>query len=305
MNENEIAALAGQLGCDVYPNEPLAKHTTFRIGGPCRYMISPKSAESLSELVKKANDNKIRTLLLGKGSNMLCADEGFDGVVFTLDNNFSEIKMLDSCTIYAQAGASLIKVCRFALEHGLSGLEFAYGIPGTVGGGIYMNAGAYGGEIKDVLESADAIDSDGNVHTYSANQLDFTYRKSRFAYSDEIIIGGKFKLKPAEKEAIESRMNELMNKRKEKQPLEYPNAGSTFKRPEGQFAGKLIQDSGLRGVSVGGAQVSEKHCGFVINKGGATSNDVKALISHIQKTVLENTGFRLECEIKIIPYKDI
>lgn len=303
MNYDELAALAQQLGCDVYPDEPLSKHTTFRIGGPCRYMISPKSAYALSKLVKLSNESSIRTLLLGKGSNMLCADDGYDGIIFLLDSNFSQIELIDDCTIRAQAGASLIKVCRFALEHGLTGMEFAYGIPGSVGGGIYMNAGAYGGEMKDVLSSVTAMDKNGELHTYSANQLELTYRRSRFAYSNEIIISGDFKLAFESKDIIEDKMNTLMGKRKEKQPLEFPNAGSTFKRPEGQFAGKLIQDSGLRGVSVGGAQVSEKHCGFVINRNNATSDDVKELIAHIQKTVFEKTGFQLECEVKIIPYK--
>lgn len=305
MNENEFAALAEKLGCGVYPNEPLYKHTTFHIGGPCRYMISPRSVADLSKLVRLSDENGIRTLLLGKGSNMLCADEGYDGIVILLDSNFSEITAVGDCTIRAQSGASLIKVCRFALERGLAGMEFAYGIPGSVGGGIYMNAGAYGGEMKDVLSSVTAMDRKGVLHTYPADRLELTYRRSRFAYSGEIIISGDFKLSFGEKEKIESRMNELMGRRREKQPLEYPNAGSTFKRPEGQFAGKLIQDCGLKGARFGGAQVSEKHCGFVINKDNATADDVKRLIDHIKKTVYDKTGFMLECEVRIIPYKDV
>jgi UDP-N-acetylmuramate dehydrogenase len=304
MNYNAIAALAESLGCDVYLNEPLSKHTTFRIGGSCSCMISPKSAEALSQMVKFANNNCLRTLLLGKGSNMLCDDEGFDGVVFLLDSNFSEIKKVSDNVIRADAGASLMKVCRFALDESLSGLEFAYGIPGTVGGGIYMNAGAYGGEMKDVVVSVTAMDMNGEMHTYSAEQLDFTYRRSRFSYSSEIIVSGDFRLSHGDKQSIEERMKDLMGRRKDKQPLEFPNAGSTFKRPEGQFAGKLIQDCGLRGATVGGAQVSEKHCGFVINRNNATAADVKALIKKIQDTVFENTGFELECEVKIIPYRD-
>jgi UDP-N-acetylmuramate dehydrogenase len=304
MNYNAIAALAESLGCDVYLNEPLSKHTTFRIGGSCSCMISPKSAEALSQMVKFAKENCLRTLLLGKGSNMLCDDEGFDGVVFLLDSNFSEIKKVSDNVIRADAGASLMKVCRFALDESLSGLEFAYGIPGTVGGGIYMNAGAYGGEMKDVVVSVTAMDMNGEMHTYSAEQLDFTYRRSRFSYSSEIIVSGDFRLSHGDKQSIEERMKDLMGRRKDKQPLEFPNAGSTFKRPEGQFAGKLIQDCGLRGATVGGAQVSEKHCGFVINRNNATAADVKALIKKIQDTVFENTGFELECEVKIIPYRD-
>ncbi len=303
MNEKALAALAEKLGCGVCENESLSAHTTFRTGGPCTCMIMPKSAEDLSQLVKFAAENGVRTLVMGKGSNMLCADEGFDGAVLLIGSDFSEITMLDDCTIRAQAGAAMSRLCRVALDNGLRGLEFAYGIPGTVGGGIYMNAGAYGGEMKDVLVSVTAMDRNGELHTYTPAQLELTYRRSRFSHTDEIIVSGDFKLAHGDKAEIEAKMNELMARRKDKQPLEYPNAGSTFKRPEGQFAGKLIQDCGLRGATVGGAQVSEKHCGFVINKGGATSADIKELIAHIQKTVYEKTGFHLECEVRIIPYK--
>lgn len=303
MNEKALAALAEKLGCGVCENESLSAHTTFRTGGPCTCMIMPKSAEDLSQLVKFAAENGVRTLVMGKGSNMLCADEGFDGAVLLIGSDFSEITMLDDCTIRAQAGAAMSRLCRVALDNGLRGLEFAYGIPGTVGGGIYMNAGAYGGEMKDVLVSVTAMDRNGELHTYIPAQLELTYRRSRFSHTDEIIVSGDFKLAHGDKAEIEAKMNELMARRKDKQPLEYPNAGSTFKRPEGQFAGKLIQDCGLRGATVGGAQVSEKHCGFVINKGGATSADIKELIAHIQKTVYEKTGFHLECEVRIIPYK--
>lgn len=303
MNEKALAALAENLGCGVCENEPLSAHTTFRTGGPCTCMIMPKSAEDLSQLVKFAAENGVRTLVMGKGSNMLCADEGFDGAVLLIGSDFSEITMLDDCTIRAQAGAAMSRLCRVALDNGLSGLEFAYGIPGTVGGGIYMNAGAYGGEMKDVLVSVTAMDRNGELHTYTPAQLELTYRRSRFSHTDEIIVSGDFKLAHGDKAEIEAKMNELMARRKDKQPLEYPNAGSTFKRPEGQFAGKLIQDCGLRGATVGGAQVSEKHCGFVINKGGATSADIKELIAQIQKTVYEKTGFYLECEVRIFPYK--
>lgn len=303
MNEKALAALAEKLGCGVCENESLSAHTTFRTGGPCTCMIMPKSAEDLSQLVKFAAENGVHTLVMGKGSNMLCADEGFDGAVLLIGSDFSEITMLDNCTIRAQAGAAMSRLCRVALDNGLSGLEFAYGIPGTVGGGIYMNAGAYGGEMKDVLVSVTAMDRNGELHTYTPAQLELTYRRSRFSHTDEIIVSGDFKLAHGDKAEIEAKMNELMARRKDKQPLEYPNAGSTFKRPEGQFAGKLIQDCGLRGATVGGAQVSEKHCGFVINKGGATSADIKELIAQIQKTVYEKTGFYLECEVRIIPYK--
>lgn len=303
MRLDELSSLARSLGCTVMYNEPLSKHTTFHIGGPCSMMIIPNSCECLSELIKFINKENIRFLVMGKGSNMLCSDEGFDGAVLLLDKSFGSIELISDDTIRAEAGAPLIALCTKALEHGLTGLEFAYGIPGTVGGGIYMNAGAYGGEMKDIIVSVNSIDKNGVMHTYSADELDFGYRRSRFTDCGEVIVSGDFKLSHGDRAEIESRMNELMGRRKSKQPLDHPNAGSTFKRPEGQFAGKLIQDSGLRGTTIGGAQVSEKHCGFVINKGGATCEDVKALIGRVQDTVLEKTGFMLECEIRIIPYK--
>lgn len=300
----KISETAERLGCGVYENEPLSKHTTFRIGGGCKVMICPENTESLSELVRLADSMKIRTLVMGNGSNMLCADEGFDGAVFQIGGNFSQITFDGKNTIRAQAGASLMKVCKTALEYGLSGLEFAYGIPGTVGGAVYMNAGAYGGEMKDVVSSVTAMTRSGELKTYDRSQLGFTYRRSRFSDCDEIIVGAEFSLTCGEKPEIEKKMNELMSRRREKQPLEFPNAGSTFKRPEGQFAGRLIEECGLKGAVIGGAQVSCKHCGFVINKGGATGSDVRALIDKIQKTVFEKTGFYLECEVRIIPYKE-
>ncbi|MCD7741774.1 MAG: UDP-N-acetylmuramate dehydrogenase [Ruminococcus sp.] len=302
MLDNKLAEMAQDLGCEVRKNEPLSKHTTFRIGGSCSYMIIPNSISSLSRLVKYANDNNVRTLLLGKGSNMLCADEGFDGVVFLFDDTLGKVELISDDTIRAGSGASLMKVCREALNNSLTGLEFAYGIPGTVGGAVFMNAGAYGGEMKDVLKSVTAMDKGGELHTYPASSLELTYRSSRFVHSGEIILSAELGLSKGDPESIERRMNELMQKRKDKQPLEYPNAGSTFKRPEGQFAGRLIEDSGLCGEQIGGAQVSQKHCGFVINRGNATCEDVKALIEKIQKTVYEKTGFELECEVRIIPY---
>ena len=299
----QLAQLAEELGCRVYRNEPLCEHTTFKIGGPCTVMIAPDSVEDLSKLVRFSTEKKIRTLTMGKGSNMLCADEGFNGVVFLFDNSLGEIEQIDDVTLRAFSGASLISVCRKALELSLSGLEFAYGIPGTVGGGVYMNAGAYQGEIKNVVKSVTAMDTHGNLRTYRPSQIGFTYRGSRFCYSNEMIISADFELAKGSKQDIEGKMKELIGRRKEKQPLEFPNAGSTFKRPEGQFAGKLIEDCGLRGCTVGGAQVSEKHCGFVINRGGATCSDVRGLIDHIQRTVRDTTGFNLECEVRIIPYE--
>ncbi|MGN0632835.1 MAG: UDP-N-acetylmuramate dehydrogenase [Oscillospiraceae bacterium] len=301
---DKFAALAEQLGCAVLRDEPLSKHTSFRIGGPCTVMVCPNSIEAAAKLVKYANENAVRTLILGKGSNMLCSDEGFDGAVILLDNNFSEVTLVGENTLRAQAGASLMKICRAALEHSLTGMEFAYGIPGTVGGGVYMNAGAYDGEMKNVVSSVTAVSPNGELITYSPDELDFGYRHSRFVDGGEIIVSADITLKKGDKDKIEARMNELMGRRKDKQPLEYPSAGSTFKRPEGLFAGRLIQDCGLKGASVGGAQVSEKHCGFVVNKGGATAADVISLVNMIKEQVFDKTGVTLECEIRIIPYKE-
>lgn len=302
MNTEQLCILARKLGCRILINRKLRDFTTFRVGGECPVIIEINSENSLAELVKFSNQNRLRTMVIGKGSNMLCDDKGFDGVVFLMGNEFSKIRLIDDVTVEAEAGCPLIRLCRFALENSLGGLEFAYGIPGTVGGSVYMNAGAYGGEIKNVIQSARAADADGNISEFSKEEMELSYRTSVFQRRNSIITKAVFKLHKAEKSEIEARMNELMARRKEKQPLEYPNAGSTFKRPQGQFAGKLIQDCGLKGVSIGGAQVSEKHSGFVINTGNATSDDIKRLIEKVQQTVLEKTGYFLECEVRIIPY---
>ena len=302
MNTEQLCILARKLGCRILINRKLRDFTTFRVGGECPVIIEINSENSLAELVKFSNQNRLRTMVIGKGSNMLCDDKGFDGAVFLMGNEFSKIRLIDDVTVEAEAGCPLIRLCRFALENSLGGLEFAYGIPGTVGGAVYMNAGAYGGEIKNVIQSARAADSDGNISEFSKEEMELSYRTSVFQRRNSIITKAVFKLHKAEKSEIEARMNELMARRKEKQPLEYPNAGSTIKRPQGQFAGKLIQDCGLKGVSIGGAQVSEKHSGFVINTGNATSDDIKRLIEKVQQTVLEKTGYFLECEVRIIPY---
>jgi UDP-N-acetylmuramate dehydrogenase len=302
-NTEKLLKLAVQLECRVMYDEPLSAHTTFKVGGACTAMIDVSSKEHLTKLTAQANELGVRTLVLGKGSNVLCDDRGFDGVVLLMGSSIDGIYMKDENTICAQAGCSLVKLCRFALEHSLSGLEFAYGIPGTVGGAIYMNAGAYGGEIKDVLTSCTAVDRNGEIRVFDQSGLGMSYRRSRFCDTEEIIVEGEFKLTPANYDDIQDKMVELMGKRREKQPLEYPSAGSTFKRPQGQFAGKLIEDCGLRGYSKGGAQVSEKHCGFIVNKGGATCEDILGLIKDVQKIVQEKTGFLLECEVKYIPFE--
>lgn len=280
-------------------NEPMSAHTTFKVGGCCDIMVFPNSIESVCSLIRRVNELGLDYYILGNGSNVLFSDNGYRGVIITLGSDFSDMSA-EGDTITASAGTSLKKVCLKALESGLTGLEFAYGIPGTVGGAVYMNAGAYGGEMKDVVTEVTCVNSRGEIVTRSASELNFAYRSSRFCDSGEVILSAVFKLQKGDYSAIKSRMDELMERRKSRQPLEYPSAGSTFKRPEGTYAGLVIEQSGLKGYTVGGAQISEKHANFVINKGGATAGDIIKLISDVQKQVKEKTGFELECEVRII-----
>ncbi len=282
-------------GCKFLINEPLKEHTTFKIGGPCDIMVFPNSIDSLRELISEAD----RYMILGNGSNVLFSDNGYRGAIFVLGSDMSEI-VVDGEYITASAGASLVRVCKSALDSSLTGIEFAYGIPGTVGGAVFMNAGAYGGEMKDVITEVTCITHSGEIRTYTGDSLDFGYRSSRFTGSDEIIVSAKFRLSTGDKDAIRARMDELIARRKSRQPLEYPSAGSTFKRPEGTYAGLVIEESGLKGYQIGGAKVSDKHANFVINTSNATAADVMNLISHIRKTVVEKTGHSLECEVKLI-----
>lgn len=277
----------------------MAKHTTFKIGGNASLVVYPESETQISEIVKAAKQASIRLITIGNGSNLLVDDDGIDACVMILDEHFSDIRLIDEETIYASAGAMLIKVCRFAYENGLSGLEFAYGIPGTCGGGAFMNAGAYGGEMKDVLVKCSHIDKDGNIGCLENDDLKLSYRHSAYYDNDCIITGLYLKLKKGDKAEIKEKMDDLISRRRNKQPLEFPSAGSTFKRPEGYFAGALIEECGLRGRSVGGAQVSEKHCGFVINKGGATCKDVLELCKICSDTVYDKKGVKLEMEIRV------
>lgn len=305
MNEDtaliKIIQMANEYGCKILIDERLSEHTTFKVGGPCKAFISVNSGECLTELIRLADTYEYPYFVMGKGSNLLFDDKGFNGVVFHLGSDFSDIKLLDDTTISAEAGCSLINVCRFAYENGLGGLEFAFGIPGSVGGAVYMNAGAYGGEIKDVITSAKAVNK-GEIADFDIEDMKLSYRHSIFQENDFIVTEAVFKLFKKDKSEIKALMDEYLNRRKSKQPLEYPNSGSTFKRPTGQFAGKLIEDSGLRGFSVGEAEVSNKHCGFVINKGNATFKDVTELIKRVQETVKEKTGHFLECEVEIVKY---
>lgn len=297
---------AQALGVRTKRNEPMSAHTTFKVGGCCDIMAFVNSVESVRGLILCANAIGLDYYILGNGSNVLFSDKGYRGAIILLGADFSDITVKDDIanastdTITASAGTSLKKVCLKALESGLTGLEFAYGIPGTVGGAIYMNAGAYGGEMKDVVASVTCVNRCGEIITHCADDLSFSYRSSRFCDSGEIILSADFKLEKGDPSSIKARMDELMERRKSRQPLEYPSAGSTFKRPEGSYAGLVIEQSGLKGYTVGGAQISEKHANFVINMGGATAEDIMKLISDVKKTVKEKTGYELECEIKII-----
>jgi UDP-N-acetylmuramate dehydrogenase len=287
------------LGIDYMTDEPMSKHTSFKIGGNATLVAQPSSADEIAEIVKKCNQLNIRYIVVGNGSNLLVSDEGIDACVILLGNKFSEVKLIDENVIFAQAGASLTKVCRFALENELSGLEFAYGIPGSCGGAAFMNAGAYGGEMRDVLYKCEHIDSNGNLGALQGDELELSYRHSAYYNNNCIVTGLYFKLDNGDKDEIKSKMTDLIGRRKEKQPIEYPSAGSTFKRPEGYFAGALIQECGLKGATVGGAQVSEKHAGFVINIGGATCNDVLELCKKVSDTVYKEKGVKLEMEIRV------
>lgn len=295
-----ITDTAVRLGCKVRIEEPLKQYTTFRIGGPCRAMIEINGAESCETLIPLAQNGNIPYLVIGNGSNLLVDDEGFNGIVFHLGSDFDEIRLLDNITIECSAGTSLSRLAAFAAENSLTGLEFAWGLPGSVGGAVFMNAGAYGGEISDVIVSAKAVSADGTKQNFIKEQLGLSYRHSAFMENDSVITKAVFKLQKGEKSEIKARMNELMQKRKEKQPLEYPSAGSAFKRPEGTYAALLIEQCGLKGFSVGGAEVSEKHSGFIINKNNATFSDVMELIRQVRETVQLKTGYILECEPRII-----
>ena len=296
---NNLIELFNELKCEYAENEPMSSHTTFKIGGAARLVVYPENEKQISAIVKCAKENNIRLITIGNGSNLLVADEGIDACVMILDEHFAEIKLIGDDVIYASAGAMLIKACRFALENGLSGLEFAYGIPGSCGGGAFMNAGAYGGEMKDVLFKCSHIDRDGNIGFSEGDALKLGYRHSAYYENGCIITGLYMKMKKGDKTHIKAVMDDLISRRRAKQPLEYPSAGSTFKRPEGYYAGALIEECGLKGRSVGGAQVSEKHAGFVINKGGASCRDVIELCKLCSDTVEREKGIKLEMEIRV------
>ena len=279
----------------IFEDEPLSRHTSFKTGGNATFLVMPETAEQISDLLKALKD--IRHIVIGNGSNLLFSDDGYDGIVIALGHNFSQITV-EGETITAQSGALLSKIANVAAENGLGGFEFASGIPGSLGGAVCMNAGAYGREMKDVVTSSLCVDKNGNLLTVEDH--DFSYRHSLFSDMELIILSSTMKLYPRDVKEIRAEMSELNKRRRDKQPLEFPSAGSTFKRPQGHFAGKLIQDAGLMGYRIGGAMVSEKHAGFVINYDHATTADIINLMEHIKKTVYLQFGVELEPEVKII-----
>ena len=280
--------------------EPMHLHTSFKIGGNADIFVLPDSSDKCAAAIALCKQHNVPYTIIGKGSNLLVSDEGYRGAIICITSSMSEIRLIGEDKIFCNAGASLAGVCKFALENGLTGIEFAYGIPGNIGGAISMNAGAYGGEMKDIVYECEYADDLGKIHKITDNQLDFSYRHSFFTGKPYCIVSAVLQLKKGEKTKIKSTMDELLSRRKEKQPLEFPSAGSTFKRPAGHFAGRLIEDANCKGLSVGGAQVSEKHAGFVINRGGATCADVRGLIAEVQRRVYERSGVMLEPEVCII-----
>lgn len=278
-------------------DEPMKKHTTFRIGGPSDYFVLPKNIEEVKGVIALCKEKEVPFYILGNGSNLLVSDDGFRGVIIQLYKNMSHIEV-EGNAIRAQVGALLSKIAAEALQNGLTGFEFASGIPGTLGGAVVMNAGAYGGEMKDVLAEVTALTQDGEVKVLKKEELDLGYRTSVVGKKGYIALEAVVELQKGNPDEIKATMDDLKERRTTKQPLEYPSAGSTFKRPEGYFAGKLIQDTGLRGFSVGGAQISEKHCGFVINKDHATAKDVAELMREVSDRVEAKFGVPLEPEVK-------
>lgn len=295
--QQNIATLLPQI--DLRFHEPMAKHTSFRIGGGAEVMAFPKSTEELSMLLKKCSELQIKPGVLGAGTNVLAPDEGISGLVICLKDCLEGMEQLDETHIRVAAGVTMTRAAVFAANLGLSGLEFAHGIPGTVGGGVYMNAGAYGGEICQVCRTVDVMRPDGDISVYTAEEMNFSYRHSRLEDEEGIVVSATFKLTPALKEDIRGKMKELMAKRSASQPLDMPSAGSAFKRPVGGYAAALIDQAGLRGYQVGDVAISTKHAGFAVNLGDATAEDVKTLLQQVSDIVFERSGIRLEPEVRI------
>lgn len=281
-------------------NASMAEYTSFKAGGKAKTLIIVESAEELKSVLKEVNEEGIKYTFIGNGSNTLVTDKGYNGTIIKTGDEFNQI-VCEGERLISGCGALMSAVAKVALENSLTGFEFASGIPGSIGGAMFMNAGAYGGEIKDIVESVTVMSKDGtSIYDVSGEDMHFGYRHSRLQETGEVALHVTLKLEKGDKEAIRESMNDLTNRRNTKQPVQYPSAGSFFKRPEGYFAGKLIQDSGLRGVSVGGAQVSQQHCGFIINTGGATATDIINLMHLVQNTVYDKFGVKLEPEVRII-----
>ena len=298
MNQSFYDKLSNIIGKDsILTDEPMSRHTTFRVGGPADFFVTSKAKEEVRDVIRVCKEAGMPYYIIGNGSNLLVSDAGYRGVIIQIYKEMNEVKV-EGDLVKAQAGALLSRIAAKALGAELTGFEFASGIPGTIGGACVMNAGAYGGEMKDVLESVTVLTGEGEIIELGRNELELGYRTSVIAKKGYIVLGAVLKLERGDGEKIKTYMDELKEKRVTKQPLEYPSAGSTFKRPEGYFAGKLIEDAGLRGFQVGGAQVSEKHCGFVINRDHATAADIMELMRQVQIRVKENSGVDLEPEVK-------
>ena len=293
----ELKNILGDEGVKV--EEAMSRHTSFKVGGNAQIFVEPRDEEALQRLLKFINAEKINYYIIGNGSNMLVSDKGYKGIIISM-LKFTSPSLIENESITISAGKTLKELTELACENSLSGLEFAYGIPGSVGGAVFMNAGAYDGEIKEVLDKVKVMDKEGNVLSLNAGELDLSYRHSNIEEKGYIVLEAKFNLKKADKSAIWEKMQELMARRIDKQPLNFPSAGSTFKRPEGYFAGKLIDDAGLRGYSIGGAKVSYKHCGFIVNADKASAEDVYALISYVRLKVKEKFDVELEPELRVL-----
>jgi len=301
----QIAAVCTELrekmpDLTIKEQEPMKLHTSFRIGGPCDLMVLPASAEEFAEVLSVLHRCGVQPVILGSGTNVLVSDEGIRGVVVCTKDSLTELDSPEDGVIRAQAGVKMSRLANFAASLGLTGLEFAQGIPGTVGGGVFMNAGAYGGEIRDVAVQTAVFNLDGSEHIYRGEEQAFSYRSSIFQKRDDAVYETIFRLKPGDPEQIHATMKDFAFRRRSKQPLDLPSAGSTFKRPEGHFAGQLIEEAGLKGFRIGDAAVSEKHAGFVVNLGNATCNEVRELIEAVQNRVFECSGIHLETEVRMI-----
>ena len=285
--------------CVLKYNEPMSRHTSFRIGGNAEVMACPKNAQELAEILKISKDMGVKPAILGAGTNVLAPDAGVKGIVICLKDALDGMELVEDTRVKVMAGVTMTRAAVFAANHGLSGMEFAHGIPGTVGGGVYMNAGAYGGEIKDIAESVEIMDFDGNIQTLTNEEMGFSYRHSVLEDSGAIVLAATFRLQMADAETVKAKMKELQGKRTASQPLDLPSAGSAFKRPVGGYAAALIDQAGLKGYQVGGAAISTKHAGFAVNLGGATAEDVKSLLAQVSDIVFEKSGIRLEPEVRI------